>query len=48
MGFIKETLEKCNFPQIPVVYWDKREYWEEELEYFTMIVNTLREIKEAM
>lgn len=48
VGFIRETLEKCNFPRIPVVYWDKREYWEKELEFFTMVVNTLREIKEAM
>lgn len=48
VGFIKETLEKCNFPRIPVVYWDKREYWMEELEFFTMVVNTLREIKEAL
>ena len=48
VGFIRETLEKCNFPCIPVVYWDKREYWEEELEFFTMVVNTLKEIKEAM
>lgn len=48
VGFIRETLEKCNFPRIPVVYWDKREYWREELEFFTMVVNTLREIKEAL
>lgn len=48
VGFIKETLEKCKFPRIPVVYWDKQEYWEEELEFFTMVVNILREIKEAL
>lgn len=46
--FIKETLEKGNFPSTVIVYWDRPEYWEEELEHFTMIVNTLKEIKEAM
>ena len=46
--FIKETLEKGNFPSTVIVYWDRPEYWEEELEHFTMVVNTLREIKEAM
>lgn len=48
VGFIKETLEKGNFPRTVIAFWDKREYWEEELEHFTMVVNTLREIKEAM
>lgn len=46
--FIKETLEKGNFPSTVIVYWDRPEYWEEELEHFTMIVNTLKEIKEAL
>ena len=46
--FIRETLEKGNFPRTVIVYWDKPEYWEEELEHFTMVVNTLREIKEAL
>lgn len=48
VGFIKETLEKGNFPSTVIVYWDRPEYWEEELEFFTMVVNTLREIKEAL
>lgn len=46
--FIRETLKKGNFPRTVIVYWDRPEYWEEELEHFTMVVNTLREIKEAM
>lgn len=48
VGFIKETLEKGNFPSTVIVFWDRPEYWEEELEFFTMVVNTLREIKEAL
>lgn len=48
VGFIKETLEKGNFPRTVIVFWDRPEYWEEELEFFTMVVNTLREIKEAL
>lgn len=46
--FIRETLEKGNFPRTVIVYWDRPEYWEEEMEHFTMVVNILREIKEAM
>lgn len=48
VGFIRETLERGNFPSTVIVYWDRPEYWEEELKHFTMVVNTLREIKEAM
>lgn len=46
--FLRKQLEKGNFPRVAIVFWDKPEYWEEELEFFTMVVNTLREIKEAM
>jgi len=48
VGFIRETLEKGNFPRIVIVYWDRPEYWEEELKFFTMVVDTLKEIKEAL
>lgn len=48
MEFLRETLEKKNFPRVAIAFWDKPEYVREELEFFTMVVNTLREIKEAL
>jgi len=44
----KTKLEKGVFPYADLVFWGKPEYIREEFEFFSMVVNTLKEIKERM
>ena len=46
--YLRARLEKGVFPYANMVFFDKPEYIREEMEHFTMVVNILREIKEAM
>ena len=48
LEILREQLETNTFAFAKIVFWDRPEYVREEIEYFTMVVNTLREIKEAM